>query len=541
MSSYDREDQPSKRRRVEQGRDVDVCAAFAPWARSSASIDPSIAHLVQSSARSDSNTPSVQPRSRALHSIYGNDHLAQLLPESGYTIFSPGATSVSSDDYAANPRFLELQKELRNILFTGAQSDVASRATTPHLRHTGVSEENARSRQATRTIICNRARLRYLKNYIDKVAPWLDMFDARRYHGVRIPLIAQHSPALLYAMLALSARHLERTNALRRSGESLELYQHAIGLLTPMLEARDPNALVTSCLLCCLEMMSASPQNWRRHLEGCAAIFTSFQANGFGGGLLQAVFWCYARMDLSQAMISDGMEATVLPVENWIPAGTSTAEAASLFALSRSPDMHANYAVYLGARTCALLAERTRATEFQVDNGCVGQGYVRKWQGLWSEIQRWFADRPEELLPVKTVNATRETMFPRILFAHWAAISSNQLMHASSILLLKVKPLSKESDNNQSASPLWHARRVVGISESNLHEGCLNNALQSLWIAGKLLTHRKEHLLVIGLIRSIEARTGWAMSWRCADLEEIWGYEPSELIRQATSGAQDER
>lgn len=137
----------------------------------------------------------------------------------------------------------------------------------------------------------------------------LDMFDSSRHFGIYVPALAQTQPPLLYAILALSARHMERLSgsaSLRRgskqnqhypaSCESLELYQEAIRLLTPKLPERSPHILTCCVILCCLEMMSASPQDWRRHLEGCATLFDSFDVNGFSGGLMQAVFWCYVRM-----------------------------------------------------------------------------------------------------------------------------------------------------------------------------------------------------------------------------------------------------
>ena len=130
----------------------------------------------------------------------------------------------------------------------------------------------------------------------------LDMFDSSRAFGLQVPLLAQKSPALLCAILAISARQMERkqaangTSTPHKSFDSLELYQESIRLLTPLLEAHDPAVITIFVILCCLEMMSASARDWRRHLEGCAALFDAFQVHGFCGGLLQAVFWCHARM-----------------------------------------------------------------------------------------------------------------------------------------------------------------------------------------------------------------------------------------------------
>lgn len=131
------------------------------------------------------------------------------------------------------------------------------------------------------------------------------MFDSNGAFKIQVPVLARQCPALLYSILALSARQLERKEAKQHSFDSLELYQEAIRLLNPLLQARDLTIIPICVILCCLEMMSASPRDWRRHLEGCAALFDAFGVNGFSGGLLQAVFWCYARMG---AFFQDGID-----------------------------------------------------------------------------------------------------------------------------------------------------------------------------------------------------------------------------------------
>lgn len=125
------------------------------------------------------------------------------------------------------------------------------------------------------------------------------MFDSDRAFGLQIPLLARASPALLYAILGTSARQMERKEGRQNQFESLELYQEAIKLLAPLLLNRDHIVIPTCVMLCVLEMLSARAQDWRRHLEGCASLFSNFGIHGFSGGLLQAVFWCYARMGTS--------------------------------------------------------------------------------------------------------------------------------------------------------------------------------------------------------------------------------------------------
>ncbi|KAH6659890.1 hypothetical protein BKA67DRAFT_31899 [Truncatella angustata] len=93
------------------------------------------------------------------------------------------------------------------------------------------------------------------RNWVDEIAPWLDKFDNRRHFGHFLPTLAQEHSHLRFAMLALSARQLERKHP-ERSLKSLDLYQEAIHQLVPQLQTIS-TTVVTSCVvLCVLEMMS---------------------------------------------------------------------------------------------------------------------------------------------------------------------------------------------------------------------------------------------------------------------------------------------
>ena len=460
---------------------------------------------------------------------------------------SPGAVSNESvsvfDEYAANPRFQELQGELRSLLFEGANTAAPSRLQSPQAETLVGSSKGVpgyhrllKHLRQDGDQIPLMTKVRYLNIWTSECAPWLDMFDQERHFGIYVPLLAQTSPAVLYAMLALAARQAERQSGKKGAADSLELYSQAISSLTPALDAKEPKALVTACILCVLEMMSVSPREWRSHIEGCAALFEAYGVNGFSGGLPQAVFWCYARMDLCGAIIADGFESTVLPISKWAihvsspwmqPShNVNAVGAAFLDAGHRIPDMHANYAVYLCAKVYDLLAKRTRHIELGEESYDTGVSFEQTWTALWDELQEWWASRPAPLLPVKTVSSSLTTdRFPRILFAHWGAISSNQLYHTACIAMLEMKSPDKVSPLNQTvAYPLWHARRVVAISLTNPHKGCLANAIQPLYVAGRLFTHHEEQTLVVEIIKQIEASTGWGSRWRIESLESAWGY-----------------
>lgn len=475
----------------------------------------------------------------SLNQLQGQTFQPSISSNTDGNFLSPESVS-TFDEYATNSRFVELQRELRAILFTGAASLDPSRVASPEpssSTHDTATEPQQQNYDLTRTSVPPKKMIEYLKIWITECAPWLDMFDEARHFGVTAPIMARGSPALLYGMLALSARQAERQRGFGGPNDSLQLYQESISLLTPILEAKDPNVLVTVCILCCLEMMSVSPRDWRRHVEGCAALFDSFGVTGFSGGVLQAVFWCYARMDLCGAIISDGAERTVLPVAFWVTRSPQLAKEEEDASIRQAflekgravPDMHANWAVYLCAKVCDLVYRRTRTLELGEHDQSDMRSFSEQWALLWDELQFWAEQRPPAMLPVRTATNGSQ-LFPKIFFAQWAAISGNQLYHTACILMLEIRSAEQKVQTpSPQFSALWHARRVVGISLTNPHRGCLNNAIQPLYIAGKLLSHRSEHVVVADIINSIENTTGWGARWRLKDLERAWGYEPGDM------------
>ncbi|KEF59178.1 uncharacterized protein A1O9_04022 [Exophiala aquamarina CBS 119918] len=472
------------------------------------------------------------------------------LPVAGYSVSPGGLSSTSAsfiDELALDPRFQELQTTLRTYLIDEVRSAENTRQQSPDVAIE--SSEDVQGHELfmqhmlkSQDRIPLMKKVKYLTVWISECAPWLDMFDQERHFGIQVPLLAQRSPAVFFALLALAARQVERKSSSKVSiHDSLELYSLAIESLATSINATDPEALVTACILCVLEMMSVSPRDWRRHLEGCAGLFQHLGVNGFSGGVWQAVFWCYARMDVCAAIIADGAESTTLPLQKWVSLDAMTTpdvdqqvhiNHAFLEKGIETSDMYANYAVYLCARVCDLLAKRTRHLELAEKNGCSDAPFQKTWFEIREDLQQWFDRRPPEMLSVEEVDRSPETeYFPRILFAHSAAISGNQLYHTACILMSEIQP-SQVDDGilGDSHTIFWHARRVVGISLTNPHRGCLNNAIQPLYVAGKVFTHRDEHKIIIGLLHHIETCSGWGSKWRIKDLEHFWGYSPGRSI-----------
>ncbi|CAI6088457.1 unnamed protein product [Clonostachys chloroleuca] len=458
----------------------------------------------------------------------------------------PGWRRARSNDWASNPKYIELQEELRSG-FSTITSGITSLASSPTAAPGGLSISRSRVQSVdqgydfTRVAIPKSRLCMYLSHWHTECAPLLDKFDEAQHFGVHLPVAARKSPALFYALLAFSARHYERTFCPGDIDDTLELYQESIRLLVPALQTGDDNVLGAACILACLELMSNGSHDWRRHAQGCASLFLHFNVNGFSTGLQQAIFWCYARMDLCGAIMSYGANSTVLPLDYWVPAAgfgivSQDDYVRTLFAHrgSESPDMYANWVVYLCAQACDFLHRQTQYLEMGRLDDRDREPFDKQWVWLWEELQHWYLHRPPAIHPIYECSTTGSECFPEILFTHWAAISSTQLYHTACLILIDTRvdacvPDFPPSSGQPFTIARWHARRICGISMANPHPASLVNAVQPLYVAGRLMTHPEEHLAVARLLKHIETMTGWSAIWRLADLEREWGYEPGEI------------
>lgn len=451
-----------------------------------------------------------------------------ILPDYSYIdqmqAFTP--EGVSEDGiFLPGSAYHELHSTLRNHLIQETRSIAPTRSTTPHIEVVAETGDSA-SEEAEITLPINdfqpsqtpllsqQEECSLWKNYFDEIAPWLDKFDRDRHFQQIIPTMTKDNDHLRYSMLALSARQQELKHTLSTS-RSLALYQEAIHLLLPHLPTRGTAVIATCVILCVLEMLSCSPKAWQRHLDGCASLMEAVGINGFVGGTEQALFWCFARMDICGGLISS--VKTLIPISHWASKTLSIENDVELFKNSSKFEDWANYAVYLTAQVLDLLApspsEPTRnEAKFRT-----------RWLKLWKHICEWYQERPAPLHPIMTIPSSETSPFPTILYSNPAAMSGNQMHHTASILMLQNQPsMIRLSHAAKPRSILWHARQVCGISMSNEHHGAWTNSVQPLWVAGRCMSHPSEHKAILEMLDRIERESGWGTKWRVDDLKEFY-------------------
>ncbi|KAK3115017.1 hypothetical protein LTR53_006057 [Teratosphaeriaceae sp. CCFEE 6253] len=455
----------------------------------------------------------------------------------GFSFLSPQISSdATSDDgiFLPGSQYLELHAQLRNRMIDTARSTVPSRLGTPDADDhvgtdmhdpfaDGVETEDEESRRLA--ALSPEQEYVLWQNYIAEVAGWIDKFDINRSFELVLPMLAKSHSHLKYAILALSARQMERKSQMVDNSRSLALYQHAIHLLSPALHRRTTAVLASCIVLAVLEMMSCSPKAWRRHLDGCAALIQALGLSGACGGLEQALFWVFARMDVCGGLISS--ERTLIPMHKWMLGSDILLDIAMMDAQGTF-DMYANHVVYLLGRVIDLLCFSGKWEQRHHRRSAVRDmlDYATEWSQLFELVEAWYENRPEEvksLLAIPSDGRDPTKPFPTLLYGNGPGVSGNQMYHTAALLMLKYKPAHAHFAKQKPRSMLWHARQICAISISNTHHGCWTNSTQPLWIAGQHMSHPSEHKAILKIYERIERETGWATKWRADDLRTFWG------------------
>lgn len=284
----------------------------------------------------------------------------------------------------------------------------------------------------------------------------LPVFDNQNHFRIHIPIMARSSAALRLSVLALASRQLERLDPNKPYMESLALYHEAIHLITQELRFMQTPLIASCVLLCVLEMMSSSPRDWARHLEGCASLIKAAGIDGTVGGIEQAIFWCFARMDMWGSFLTD--TSLRIPTSLWFfPVEPMSATLDRLRLNSSAFDQYANLSVFLCASTLNLLSKEGNSRD---------EPYSVRWRAMFDLLETWHNERPAEMRPILySLDSQTSGSFPVVLFTNPSAISGNQLYHAAALLMLQTKPPDVKSRSHKSL--FWHARHIIGISASN--------------------------------------------------------------------------
>ncbi|KAM3417348.1 hypothetical protein BST61_g5599 [Cercospora zeina] len=352
-----------------------------------------------------------------------------------------------------------------------------------------------------------------MHNYLTECAPWFDAHSAKLYYSrVEVPRMLR-CPPWRAAALALSAKNIElrKHRALTPGSESLplHLYQMAVRLAIEAMSGRFEvvGTLAGCVLLCVYEMMTVTYLDWRRHVQGCASIYTHNRWNGSTGGLISGCFWDYARIDIWAAFCAS--TRTILPPETYFDDAEATMALNGI-----DEDLHACIAIWLTARVIDLISDNPPLAESP------------HFHSLQADMTRWEVMGGQSAQPVlfRDASAEADNPFPQILFSSHSATIGHTQFYTAKVLLLEYEAAQRDTEAaiNLREEAYKCALMANGIVETNNHTACLVNSLQPVYVCGRHMRTRSEKFATLELLAQIERKTGWKCGWRSDGLREFW-------------------
>jgi hypothetical protein len=296
-----------------------------------------------------------------------------------------------------------------------------------------------------------------MQHYTQKLAPWMDCCDPARHFAQEVPRRALHTTVLLYAVLALSSRHLSlmtgsvTVEASFYHGRCLEL---VIGLLSDPATLYDDNVFATLICMRVYEELDDKADSFI-HLQGIGRLLHAIPTFVHSGGFAEAVSWQALRQDIYVAIRNKTQ-----PTFDLDTYGLSRA-----FEFSNDSSC-ANVIILLFGRLLRLTYSPTQPMPLDA------------WEELEHHVQLWDAQRARIFRPLfsKEANVNENQPFPIIRVINPAQVVALQY-HSACLVLIRGHKIR----DNQAVDPFEAVRErriaerelvaalvnVIGLAESN--------------------------------------------------------------------------
>ncbi|KAF8243904.1 hypothetical protein K440DRAFT_31941 [Wilcoxina mikolae CBS 423.85] len=363
----------------------------------------------------------------------------------------------------------------------------------------------------------------FLDRYCHIVGPWFDLLDSERHFSYVVPHLALSHPLLLLSGLACAAKQHYLTST-QRADTALAYYDDALRMLTAALEdvsRSSSTAVFASCLLLAhCEMIDASNKDWHLHLSGTFSLVSTQGWNGRSGGLAQACFWIYCRMDVLSSLAT--ATPTRLDTSIWLP--TDDEQALRETSGAWTVDTWSNYVVLLLAQTHNLLCA--------VRHSPPTQELFKQWHLLSSRISAHEQRQPWQFNPLALLDVdptNDENPFQSLRYVSDAVCAAVQMFDLTRILLLLARPEHSRHERlarfeAQAEAARMYVDAVVANSVFNARDISWVNAVQLLTSAGLALVGWRKRKALVKCLHDIHVRTGWNTRGNVEGLLEWWGW-----------------
>ncbi|GKZ68520.1 hypothetical protein AnigIFM63309_004618 [Aspergillus niger] len=361
-----------------------------------------------------------------------------------------------------------------------------------------------------------------LRHFRKTLGPWLDVCDHERHFSLDVVERAPTNPLLLYACLAIAARHLSHTNHNIPPNTADGYHERCIGILLPVLENKEIEIsidilLASTVILRFFEQISShSPSNdLQRHLLAGSVYISSQVECATSGGLAEASFWVFVMQDIQFALAyQKPLRLTLSPFGERLYLLWQHAS-------SQKDRDWTHKAIWLLAETINHCYGVNPSLEMEV----VGRSTLKR------RIHAWDLEKPDSFRPLHYSAADPRVgrPFPVIWFTKSLhAIAVQHICMAKALILQQeLKALystPSPQDIQMTEGNMTRSLSILfGIALSVDDEISLRvMACHALCACGSWIRDPLAQTCLLDLLRRTEAENGWPWSYMVQKLSQEW-------------------
>ncbi|KNG83297.1 hypothetical protein ANOM_008730 [Aspergillus nomiae NRRL 13137] len=354
-----------------------------------------------------------------------------------------------------------------------------------------------------------------LKYFLTTLSPWFDYCDPYQHFRTYIGNNAATEITLLYAALAVSARH--QSTSLNWQSHVADEYQKRclrslIAALNDQETALPDTILASAAILRFFEEMTETPEDSTRthHMLSAQLLLRITEGHVFRSSFTDAVFLVVLRSEIYVANL------TQRPIGNLAD--------------------HCNIDTSLEPTSERMWALRAIAHVAKVTNLAYGEGAVNPtqnhhWECLMQYIEDWERLCPESFRPIYSQKQiSPDNPFPQLYYANDYHVAARQHIELARVLLLASCPQSclsriqqrrRGRSNNDRIRD--SARIICGVAMSNPEfTQALVGAGLVIAICGELFDDPAETTLLFQILSEAESHLGWPCLKAKEYLRGLW-------------------
>jgi len=361
-------------------------------------------------------------------------------------------------------------------------------------------------------------------HFITYLSTWFDYCDEKNHFGTMVPRNAATCSTLLYAIFAVSAKHLSLTNDFDRYAS--DIYQRkCLEVLIPALNDHDAvlndNLLAATLILRLLDEM-IEPEDAR--CKNVYALGTHvFVRVREGRTPLTSLRSAAFKVELRQEI--------VIAFRNRTPVCCSL------------DDYLQYYSDRYPARCFSNLTEDIAWTWQMITHVahiltyCYGNGHrgTERWQQLLKFSETWYHKKPISFEPIyeEKLDGPNSHFLPKIWFANDCHVAGHQFYGLCRILLLahdpripQLGPDREDALREVDTQIKNEVRRIAGIAQSNSHfAAAVFTSHPAIAMCGDRFRDRREQEQLHNLIIETEAHLAWPHMRAQEQLRKNWGWD----------------